>query len=218
MQRPRCARCDRRHIACYGYQQETEFIFRDEREKARSASQRARTQLGQRRTRIIDGVSVGESQCPDPVAFLKHRLWLTKASLPRTLSSPLEERASCALFFDWTMNPSNEGISPGYMDLIRPFYNAQPPGSLLRVAVEALAFANIQSLTVTNCDFACLARIKYGESLMLLRSAIRFKGFQLEDHELAAVFVVDIFEVSLVTNGCTCENLLTCPLADISAP
>lgn len=201
MQRPRCARCDTRHIACYGYQHETDFIFRDEREKARAASRRARRQPGQQRTSMVDN-AVEKSRCLGFGSFLEQRLCLTKASLPITLSSLVEERAACALFIDWTMDPSNEGISPGYMDLIRPFYYAQPPGSLLRVAVEALAFASIQSLTLTNGDFARLARIKYGESLILLRSAILSKGFQLQDYELAAVFVVDMFEVSLVTQGC----------------
>jgi len=131
--------------------------------------------------------------------------WLREtalAELPKTISPTLEEVAVSVLFAEWILYPCNSGTNPGYMHFVPSLYHYEPPGSMLRLAVEGLAFANAQRFTHSQRSALLdMARVKYGSSLVLLRSTIGQKAFDLDDSTLAAILTIDLFELMFLHRG-----------------
>ena len=86
--------------------------------------------------------------------------WLNSASLSR-LSAPLrrdvETRAIERFFLDWTLTPSNDGRSPGYMYDLPALCSTAQPGTVLWHAVRAIAFAGLKNYD--NGAFSAKARL-----------------------------------------------------------
>lgn len=83
-------------------------------------------------------------------------------------------------------------------DLPVHFYGAQPD-SLLWLAVQAMAFADMRNERAGNVSFSIKAQSQYGLALNRMRAIVDEKGDLANDSVLAAMILIDNFEVLLLS-------------------
>ena len=212
--RPACGRCVRRGVACAGYPIEGGYAFRDETTNAQRLSERARRTTGQGRTPTtqfeIDFPPSTQQQHGEPSSsgldpYLRSQYsWLNEqavAELPEPLKRDIETRAVERFFVDWTVYPS-EG-SPGHMHHLPMLYENALPDSLLRLAVRAVAFADMKhARDQDNVPFDIRAQRSYGAALARMREVTDNKQELTDDRVLAALLAIDYYEL-LPLSACT---------------
>ena len=198
--RPTCGRCIRRRLNCTGLPAETGLIFRDERETAQRNSERARRETSDPAPAFSYDVRPSQSpseQPLDPSLRLQYS-WLSRKMLAN-VAGPLDKdfgaRAVDRFFINWTVYPDNDGVSPGHMHHIHALYVHAPPVSILWLAVRALAYADLKYETVSGTPFNIKAREYYGAALHQLRVYANEQQRLVNDQVLAAVLLIDNFEV-----------------------
>lgn len=206
--RPVCGRCAQRAVSCSGFPADVGFIFRDENEASQRNSERARRRPRDDRvlTVPIDVTPSGLGWGQQTQAFTDARnphlqlqyLWLNERSLS-DVKGPLkrdpETRAVDRFFVNWTLYPLNKGASTGYMHDLPALYFSAPPKSALWQAVRAVAFADMNRANTGRNDFQTMARQCYGATLSRIRAAAQEEQELANDHVLAAILLIDNFEV-----------------------
>lgn len=102
-------------------------------------------------------------------------------------------------FSKWVLNPCNHDICPGYFHFLPDLLAAQPQDSVLRTAVEAAAFAAIAD-NDRQAVFILRSQRKYGASLLRLRDAMADPSAVIDDGTVAAILVIDTFEVRMTSH------------------
>ena len=206
--RPICGRCRQREQTCSGFPADIGFIFRDENEASQRNSERARREAREGRVpatsfNVLPSQVTREQQPQVSIDALDQGLqlqypWLNKralAEVPRPLERDVETQAVDRFFVNWTLYPGNDGVSPGHMHNLYPLYLSAPPGSVLWLAVRALACADMKHESVGDTPFHIKARQYYGATLSRLR-VVAHEGQKLaNDQVLAAILLIDNFEV-----------------------
>jgi hypothetical protein len=202
--RPVCGRCMCRGRACTGFPGDDGFIFRNENEAAQRNSERARRGPSKNRLprisfKIIPSQKQHTQVSTDVADQHLHQLypWLNYRALaeaPKPLRGGLETRAVDRFFLNWTLHP-NDGVSPGHMHDLPMLYLSAPPESILWLAVRAMAFADMRHSRSEDTPFTTKALRHYGAALSLLRTIAVDEQSLADDRVLAALLLVDNFEV-----------------------
>ena len=117
------------------------------------------------------------------------------AEVPGPLKKDLETRAVERFFVNWTLYPENDGTSPGHMHNLHSLYSTVLPGSVLWLAVRAVAFADMRLPDVGEIPFHIKARESYGAALVRLRDVVTEQKEFVDNRVLAALLLIDNFEV-----------------------
>jgi hypothetical protein len=200
---PSCRRCTRLGLSCSGAPSTTDVVFRDERDVARRNSQRARRE-GEWSCIALAQKAEGPRRTSNAVyprfEDACQYYWLKRHShdlIAEPLRRDLDARAIDRFFLDWILYPGNDGIAPGLMHDLPAMYSGASSGSLLWHAVRALAFADIaQGQSQQGRSYSIKARQSYGAALVAMRKTIGEAGRFNQDSTLAALLLVDAFEVS----------------------
>lgn len=87
-------------------------------------------------------------------------------------------------------------MSAGYMHDLPRLFQGAPPDSILWLIVRATAFADMRHYRTTdNVSFATLALQHYGAALGRLRTLAADEQDLANDRVLAALLLIDSFEV-----------------------
>jgi hypothetical protein len=179
-------------------------MFRDETVAARRNSQRARregsfsgpSRIGPLPMSLWEGqMQTGDSLDP----AMKHQLpWLNAhalVGLPGPLRRDVETRAVDRFFVNWILYPGPGGTSHGHLHNLPVLYQDAQPGSVLWHAVRAVAFADMRHFCDGEVSFSVKARRSYGAALAGIRANVANDQELTTDHLLAALLLVDSFEV-----------------------
>jgi len=205
LNRPACGRCARRRLACHGYSVDSGLIFCDQRETARRNSERARKKFHRTSTllelirvsplkearRLSSSFELSHSERRQFYSWLDSR---TLAEVPGPLRRGLCERAVEHFFVNWTVYPSNDGQSPGFLHTLPELYSQVAPDSALSFAVRAIAAADKRHYHDGKISFQTKARLHYGEALACLRMKANDEQLMKEDCTLATLMLLDSFE------------------------
>ncbi|KAK5166041.1 uncharacterized protein LTR77_008302 [Saxophila tyrrhenica] len=199
---PTCGRCSRRDLTCSGpAQAQPGFTFLSENKVAQRNSVLARRPRASGRgtpmaIRSPPQLMANLDLVEVPVEQLQQfYYWLTDAALaevPGPLKRSIEARAIERFFLNWTLNPTNDGVAPGYMYDLPELYAGAAPGSVLWHAVRAVAFAELKGFD--GGSFILQARQDYGGALTRMRSIAEDNTKWAEDRILAALLLIDHFE------------------------
>lgn len=207
MDSPACGRCQARGLKCSGSSPgiKTGLVFRDENETARRNSERARRVLPNHSSVPL---ILQASNSPDlmrpafqvgpDVSLGQSYPWLNDRSLsqiPSVILRDIDTRAVERFFINWTLNPDNDGISPGHMSDLPFLYSKSSQNSMLWFAVRAVAFADMYRHSIGNYSFSNKALQHYGAALNRLRTLTQEKEWLSDDSVLAALLLIDNFEV-----------------------
>ena len=201
--RPVCGRCAERKITCSGLPADEAYLFRDENAIAQRNSQRARREHRSTSAVSFDLTPSAQSRQQSPKALTDSALqsqyyWLNDqalSALPNHVKLDTESRALDRFFVNWTLYPSNEGMSIGHMYDLHHLYQTAPNGSLLTLVVKAMAFADLKSeLSTEDANFQIKARQSYGAALQRLRAMANEEQKLTNEHVLAAILLLDNFE------------------------
>ena len=124
--------------------------------------------------------------------------WLNERGLttiPEPLKRDLEVRAVDRFFINWIIHPSRDGLSPGHMHDLPKLYYSCPSGSILWLAVRAVAFADTKNARHNDVTFDIKARSSYGSVLARIRESAVNDHELASDHMLVSLLLVDTFEV-----------------------
>ncbi|KIW26162.1 hypothetical protein, variant [Cladophialophora immunda] len=182
-------------------------MFRDENEASQKNSERARREVreGKAPAMSFDVLpsQVLQEQHPqasthvvEPGLLLQYP-WLSDralAEVPGPLKRDVETRAVARFFVNWTLYPGNDGVVPGHMHDLYPLYLSAPPGSVLWLAVRAVACADMRHESVGDTPFHIKARQYYGAALNGLRVVAHEEHRLASDQVLAAILLIDNFE------------------------
>ncbi|KXL43189.1 hypothetical protein M433DRAFT_162814 [Acidomyces richmondensis BFW] len=205
MNRPICGRCAQRRIACHGYLVQPGLIFCDQREVAQRNSERARKKFRQATTLLeLIGINPPREQRPSNTSFelsdldlQQYYSWLSSravAPVSEPLRRDLCERAVEHFFVNWTVYPSNDEQSPGFLHTLPQLYSQASPNSALSFAVRAIAAADKRHYHDGKISFHTKARLHYGEALARLRVKANDEQVMTEDCTLATLMLLDSFE------------------------
>lgn len=100
----------------------------------------------------------------------------------------VDRQAVTHLFSSWTLYPCNHHISPGHFQDLPLLYESSFPGGALRLATESLAYAELPGQHLK-------AQSRYGAALARVREVTDDPGKNRNDTVLAALLVIDNFEV-----------------------
>ena len=124
--------------------------------------------------------------------------WLNRsalATLPEPLKRDVNTRAVDRFFVNWILHPGSSGVSPGHLHDLPLLYKDSAPGSVLWLSVRALAFADMKTVHDGNIPFSVKARKHYGAALIRMREAAMDQQALADDRTLAALLLIDNFEV-----------------------
>ena len=206
--RPACGRCKQRGLICSGFPADVGYTFRDENETAQKNSERARREHRDCSALVIafdrtlsqktqEERARASTEILDPF-LAQHHPWINEGTLievQEPLQRDLETLAVDQFFMNWTLYPSNDGLSPGYLHELYRLYLSAPPESVLWLAVRATAFADMRSSPVGDMPFHIKARQTYGLALSRMREITRDEQKVADDRVLAAILLIDNFEV-----------------------
>ena len=117
------------------------------------------------------------------------------AGLPGPLKRDVEARAVDRFFINWILYPGPAGTSHGHLQNLPLLYQDAPSGSVLWHAVRAVAFADVRHVWDGDVSFSVKARRSYGAALAGIRANAANDHEITTDHVLAALLLVDSFEV-----------------------
>ena len=196
-------------MECAGLSADANVIFRSENEVAQRNSERARREqrtvhaypipFGEASFSATD--EVGQASEPTSIDYpgLQYQYpWLndhTLATIPTSLTLDRDTRAVDRFFVNWTLYPRNDGLSLGHMHTLQSLYLSVPPESVLWLAVRAMAFADIRQCSTFGNEYHIKARRHYGKALTCMRECVDDSREALDDPVLAAVLLIDDFEV-----------------------
>ena len=197
-------------MECAGLSADANVIFRSENEVAQRNSERARREqrpvhaypIPFDEAPFLATDEVGQASEPTDIDYpgLQHQYpWLndrTLASIPRSMITDLDTSAVDRFFVNWTLYPRNDGLSLGHMHSLQALYLSVPPESVLWLAVRAMAFADIRRNSTSGMEYHIKARRHYGKALTRIRESVDGSREALDDSVLAAVLLIDDFEVS----------------------
>ncbi|RDW92349.1 hypothetical protein BP5796_01743 [Coleophoma crateriformis] len=197
---PACKRCVKRNEICTGYRDDSTLLFRDENAKAAFAAhapvrRRASSQSARSRVRNDSSASIsGKSSTSAPSDDAS-----SPCARPKPLSSPQDDEAISQFFSEYVVYPCTQNSTPGFLEQLPClFEEVQHSGRIaLRMAVEAVSFANIATKGPRNDDLVRKAQQCYGSSLEALANTLEKKEEQVSDYTLMTVVVLDLFEVIL---------------------
>lgn len=217
--RPACARCIKRGQLCT-YEADKGLIFRSENNTARLRSKRS-GRPSKRTTWVIDSPGLGNhssnssaSTVEQPIKsvarfgptddFWQEQLpWLNHDALyevPEPLKRDLPSRAVDRFFVNWILYPGNSGLFPGHLHVVPGLYHTAASDSVLHCAVRALAFADMPKESRDDVSsYRTKAQRSYGLALSRMRELASNEESIVDDHVLAALLLIDNFEVSLST-------------------
>ncbi|KAF2102463.1 hypothetical protein NA57DRAFT_63397 [Rhizodiscina lignyota] len=204
--RPSCGRCTQRGLICSGFPEDADFVFLDENETAQRNSQRARKEWrrspGAGTSSSLTHVQQGQQS---PAAanevdeFLRQQYsWLNERAYTQVsepLKRDLEARAVERFFINWTLHPSNHGVSPGHMHDLPMLFLGAPPDSILWHAVRAVAFADMRNESSGDSPFYVKSRLHYGAALNRTRMILHDQQDLSNDRVLSAILLIDNFEL-----------------------
>jgi len=184
-------------------------MFREENQVAQRNSERARRKRTDERPYTIpfETISPPATQEQQTQASTKtsdsdlqwQYLWLNEralAEIPGPLKRDPETRAVDRFFVSWILYPHNDGVSPGHLHDLPMLYLSAPRESVLWYAVRAVAFADMRGARVENIPFYIKARQQYGAALLHLREIAHSEQRLANDRVLAAILLIDSFEVT----------------------
>lgn len=191
--RPSCSRCVRLNLRCTGYHRIDGFVC--ENQVAKRNSQRARGEF-QNTFPKERGLIVNGEDFDTDLEWLSHH---AKLDLPEPLKRDKETRAVDRFFVNWILHPGRDGISPGHLVHLPVLYYQSNSDCILWNAVRAMAFADIKNDRSTEgVPFHIKARNSYGVALSQIREAVQSEHKLSDDRTLAALLLIDSFEVSIV--------------------
>ncbi|KAB5533618.1 hypothetical protein GE09DRAFT_972809 [Coniochaeta sp. 2T2.1] len=218
--RPKCTRCLQQGLVCSGLPLESFLAFRNENEVAKRNSQRVKKQQQPSfRIHRVLGSTTGSTSSPSSDSSLqskpesrtsnasttgaadslKHGYWSfnnsTNVKVPEPLKRDVEIRAVERFFVNWTVCPSKEGSSPGYMWELPTLFSNAKKGSVLWHAVRAVAFADMKGESRDSVPYHLKARQHYGAALSCMRTVIADQTELGTDSIMTAILLIDNFEL-----------------------
>lgn len=199
MASPTCGRCAQRGLNCSG-RADPGLLFLDENARAQRNSRLARRsragETAQAASSLIIPFEAHGRYMLQEEDVQRRYYWLNDTALaqvPEPLKRDLETRAIERFFLDWTLHPTNKGLTPGYMHDLPALFASTSSGSVLWTAVRAVAFAGLKGYN--GGSFSRRARQSYGAALTRMRSIANDNRRLAEDHTLAALLLIDSFEL-----------------------
>ncbi|KAK4506401.1 hypothetical protein PRZ48_000131 [Zasmidium cellare] len=198
--RPVCGRCAKRGTSCNGYQAAGSFTFRDETARAQRLSRRARGQPEE--SPPIAAETVLQYESPPELSDLSapdlqtRYPWLNEkalANLPAQVKWSGETLAIENFFANWAAYPTD--LSPGYMHHLPSLYEKAAHNSVLALAVRAVAFADMKRLNNGNQEYELKGLQNYAAAITRLRTVVKEASDFDDDQILAALLLIDAFEV-----------------------
>ncbi|KAF4944882.1 hypothetical protein FSARC_14556, partial [Fusarium sarcochroum] len=203
--RPKCGSCAKRGFACDGYTPENDFVFRNQNTVARNNSIRARRATSHEMSEAFssDGVMDELSLAPGKWTAICQRAmpWLNERairSVPNPILHKLEDRARDIFYAEWITCSYDCGESPGHLELLPDMKARASQHSILGLAVDAFALANIHHFQVSSCDLRHVARARYGSALAAIRKAVASGTFSGDDSMLMGLLIIDMFETAFM--------------------
>ena len=216
--RPSCTRCHKREQPCF-YEADQGLVFRNENDIARIRSSRSNkaaqktalfmnspglshppssstSALGQS---IESAPSIQGHGLPGENFWQQQLPWLNRnavSQMPEPLKRDLQSRAVDRFFVNWILYPGNSGLFPGHLHIIPALYHAAASDSVLHCAVRALAFADMPKDSRDQASsYHTKAQNCYGLALTRMRELASDESSIVDDHVLAALLLIDNFEV-----------------------
>ncbi|KAL2018759.1 hypothetical protein VTK56DRAFT_387 [Thermocarpiscus australiensis] len=179
--KPTCKRCEKSKRECGGYRPEFEIVHRDQT----GLTVRRMSKTAGRKSQQPTGATTEEQQ----------RSWRRHSSSPSpALTVPIAQRASCYFASNFILLPLG-ATSHGFMDYIVPLIDSEPPGSALRCAFNACAFALLGNrLSADGVDLAQLSLREHTLALAQTHKAIGHPAMARANATLAAVLLLCLYE------------------------
>ncbi|KAK3898523.1 white-opaque regulator 1 [Staphylotrichum tortipilum] len=185
--KPTCKRCEKSKRECGGYRPEFEIVHRDQ------------TKSTLRRLHKGPDPQHQPSASARPIAFVQEEpgSWRRQSSSPSpepSLAIPLAHRASCYFASNFILVPL--GTTPhGFMEYLVPLMEAEPPGSALRFAFNACAFALLGNRArAEGMDLSQLSLKEHTLALAQTHKALSQPALASTDSTLAAVLLLCLYE------------------------
>ena len=197
----------RRGTPCDGYHVQGSFTFRNENQHAQELSRRSRREL--QHGAWLAGSEAAlqdiEASAPSELEFNEITLqaqfsWLNEqafASIPDHVRLDAATQAVDRFFANWIVYPNE--LSPGYMHHLPLLYETATPDSVLRSSIRALAFADVRRTSSGGQDYKLKALQNYGAAIHRLRAVAGEPTNFQRDETLAALLLIDAFEVCLAS-------------------
>lgn len=178
---------------------EGSFTFRDETERAQQLSRRARGETQGQTSSVDSSVARTDTQEPmviDASALRSHFSWLNEralAGLPAHIKRDPTILAVERFFAKWIAYPDD--VSPGYMHSLPLLHEMSAPNSVLHLSVLAVAFADLRFVESGSREYEFRGLRSYGSAITRLRVIVQEPNDFKDDQTLAAILLLDIFEV-----------------------
>ncbi len=202
--KPTCKRCEKSKRECGGYRPEFEIVHRD--------------QTTSTLRRLHKGADL-QHQHPttaQPIAFVQEQpgSWRRQSSSPSpeaALAIPLAHRASCHFASNFILVPL--GTTPhGFMEYLVPLMEAEPPGSALRFAFNACAFALLGNRArAEGMNLSQLSLKEHTLALAQTHKALSQPALASTDSTLAAVLLLCLYEVRPTLPSPRCPSIRDLP-------
>ena len=116
--------------------------------------------------------------------------------MPGPLKRDLRSRAVDHFFVNWILYPANNFLFPGHLHVLPELYRTASSDSILPCAVCAVAFADMpKGSRDEGSSFHAKAQRSYGSALARMRGLASDETSIVDDHVLAALLLIDNFEV-----------------------
>ncbi|KAK0612797.1 hypothetical protein B0T17DRAFT_593081 [Bombardia bombarda] len=191
--KPTCKRCEKSKRECGGYRPEFEIVHRDQ---TRSTERRVRKAIGWEDESLLPSTPPhSELQLLTPGSSSQRRKSSSASSSPSpVLTVPIAQRAACHFasnFILVSLGPS----SHGFLEYLVPLIDSQPPGSALRFAFNACAFASFGNrMTADGVDIEKMALKEHTLALGRTHWALGNQATATQDATLAAVLLLGLYE------------------------
>ncbi|KAK4156353.1 white-opaque regulator 1 [Chaetomidium leptoderma] len=190
--KPTCKRCEKSRRECGGYRTEFEIVHRDQ---TGSTVRRLRKTAGDLQQVQPTGPRPFVFVQEEPQPWRRPRSSVNVNLAPASaLTVPLAHRASCYFACNFILLPM--GAAPhGFMDYLVPLIESEPPGSALRYAFNACAFALLGNRA--RADGVDLARLSLKEHTLALaqtHKALGHAAVASTNSTLAAVLLLSLYE------------------------
>ncbi|KAK0741925.1 hypothetical protein B0T21DRAFT_360364 [Apiosordaria backusii] len=188
--KPTCKRCEKSRRECGGYRPEFEIVHRDQ---TKSTVHRLRSS----KTSAPSPHSGAAESSSRALVFVQEepQSWDRDSSSPSpVLTVPLAQRASCYFASNFILMPL-ERTPHGFMEFLVPLIESEPPGSCLRYAFNACAFALLNHHN--RSDSVDLAQLSLKEHTLALgetHKALSHPTKATSHATLATVLLLSLYE------------------------
>lgn len=186
--KPTCKRCEKSRRECGGYRPEFEIVHRDQTgstvRRLRKAADLQQQPTGHRAFVFVE-------EKPQPW----RRRQSPSLSPDSVLTVPLAHRASCHFASNFILLPLS-AAPHGFLEYLVPLMDSTTPGSALRYAFNACAFALLGNRSrADNVDLAQLSLREHTLALAQTHKALGHPAAARADSTLAAVLLLCLYEV-----------------------